>query len=51
MAEEELPRCPLNKRWLLGMYKVLGREIFMESKLARFYPCIEEEVKKLEKRE
>jgi len=48
---EELPRCPLNRKWLLGMYKVLGREIFMGSKLARYYPCIEEEVEKLEKHE
>ena len=51
MAEGELPRCPVSKAWLLGMYRVLG-PLFEESpKLRQYLHCIAEEVKKLEKRE
>ena len=51
MAEEGLPRCPVNKRWLLGMYRVLG-PLFEESpKLRKYLPCIAREVEELKKRE
>jgi len=51
MAEEKLPRCPANKRWLVSMYRLLG-PLFEESpKLRRFLPCIAEEVEELKKRE
>ena len=40
MAEEKVV-CPTNLRWLKGVYDFLGHELFMRSKLAKYFKCIE----------
>ena len=48
MAEERLPSCPRNLKWLKAVHDFLGHELFMRSKLGRYYGCIKELVEKQE---
>ena len=45
MAEEKVT-CPANPRWLVGVYNFLGPELFMKSRLAKYYECIKSMVEK-----